>query len=385
MSNTLDNVIPQILAQSVEVLREEAVMPRNVDRYYDAEAKQRGSSIDIPLMNDLSVRDVSPGVVHTASGMSNIAPTTKNIALSSWKEVAFVLSDKEIMEIMEGNQSKFVNAAAKAIANQVDGDLIALYKQLHQYVGLDSAAAFADTNDFTDARKVLNESLAPMAGRKMVLSPGHEAAALALNIFQQANTAGTDNAQVNGYLGRKFGFDIMMDQNMPASHVVGSGIASDPSCSGTAGSTTVTVTNDADDSLTLKAGDIFYFGAASTVLYSTTADVTIGNSASGTITLNRPLESTISATTIALSAGVDATHSFGLAWAPGCLALASRPIQDIKMPGAFIETMVDPVTGLVLCLEVSRQYKQTQFSLSTLYGVGVVRPELGVRLVGTVV
>ena len=44
--------------------------------------------------------------------------------------------------------------------------------------------------------------------------------------------------------------------------------------------------------------------------------------------------------------------------------------------------MTDPVSGISLRLEVTRENKRTRFSYDCLYGGRVVRPELGVAAIG---
>ena len=50
--------------------------------------------------------------------------------------------------------------------------------------------------------------------------------------------------------------------------------------------------------------------------------------------------------------------------------------------GSQIVSMTDPVTGLSMRLEVSRQYKQVVYELDALWGVGLIRPELATRIAG---
>ena len=59
-----------------------------------------------------------------------------------------------------------------------------------------------------------------------------------------------------------------------------------------------------------------------------------------------------------------------------------RPLSSDTADGARIMSLTDPVTGLSLRLEVSRQHKQTAWEFDVLFGVQTVRPEFAVRLAG---
>jgi hypothetical protein len=63
-------------------------------------------------------------------------------------------------------------------------------------------------------------------------------------------------------------------------------------------------------------------------------------------------------------------------------AWASRPLADIQGLGNLIQSAVDPVSGVALRLEVSRQYKQTTYSYDVLGGANVIRRELGTKIFG---
>ena len=62
---------------------------------------------------------------------------------------------------------------------------------------------------------------------------------------------------------------------------------------------------------------------------------------------------------------------------------ATRPLMDSANGlGNLTQSAVDPVSGLSLRLEVSREHKRTRFSYDILYGADVVRRELGCRIAG---
>ena len=75
-------------------------------------------------------------------------------------------------------------------------------------------------------------------------------------------------------------------------------------------------------------------------------------------------------------------HKVNLAFHRDAVIFATRPLAAQNMtPGqTSILSTVDPVSGLALRLEVSRQFKQVNWSFDVLYGAEVLRPELIVRV-----
>jgi len=64
------------------------------------------------------------------------------------------------------------------------------------------------------ARKLLSDNQCPMEGRRLVLGTEHESDLLRVDNFVKANEAGSTDALTNANLGRKFGFDIYVSQNI---------------------------------------------------------------------------------------------------------------------------------------------------------------------------
>lgn len=371
-TNTTTYVIPQLLAQGLLALRQMAVMPRYVNRAYEATAGEKGSSIDVPVPSAITAQAVSPSYI--APDDTGVAPTSVNIPLSQWYEAPFFLNDKEMLEVQSGTIPMQATEAVKALANNVDNAILALYKDIYGYAGVAGTTPFgADLSEFLEARKVLNNQLAPTDPRFVALSPDAEANALGLRAFQDAAFRGDRDGILNGQIGFKLGSTWFMDQNVP-SHTAGTGSAG--TVTGTAGSNTLTL--NAAGTGTLVVGDVFTIAGDTQTYVTATADGDI-SSGSTALTVYPALKTSPSGAVFTIKA----THVVNLAFHRDAFAFASRPFAGADPMGLGVfQSAVDPISGLTLRLEVSRQYKRTRFAYDILYGVKTVRRELACRIAG---
>lgn len=377
-TNTTTNIIPQLLAQGLLSLREMAVMPRFVNRAYETLAGDKGSSIDVPVSSSITAAAVTPGVIFPND--TGVSPTKVTINLNSWYEAPFFLTDKEMLEVMNGTIPLQAQEAVKALANQVDNDILALYKSVYGYAGVAGTTPFAtDLSEFLDARKALNNQLAPLDPRFVVLDPDAEANALGLRAFQDASFRGDAAGITDGIIGRKLGSTWFVDQNVPT-HTAGT--ASGATLDNTdmvAGVKTATLASAGTG--TILVGDVITFGQDTSgqtyVVTSGDADVSNG----GTITFEPGLKTSWTANNSTVT--VKASHVANMAFHRDAFALATRPFAGADPMGiGQFSSAVDPISGLTLRLEVSREYKRTRFSYDILYGVACVRRELACRIAG---
>ena len=378
MANTITNVLPKILAQGLLALRQQAIMPRLVNSSYSEEAAQKGNVINIPIPSALSVRSITPGVTQATN--VDFAPTAALITLDYWKESVFQFSDNDAVSMMNGVASMQASEAIKALINDVDSYVAGKHTGLFTALGTAGTAPFATVGEAGAIRKLLNQTLAPMGDRRVLLDPVAEAAVLSLSNVLQFDQRGDAEGIVAGAIGRKFGMDWYMDQNLSAiSYTPGTAWVTGWAFDGSnaAGVSTAAVVFTSSGSV--KIGDIFALTAGG-LGYAVTAVATAVTSVTMNISFYPPLRVAV-ATGASLVIGAGATaYGVNLAFHRDCFAFASRPLSGISGLGNELLQAADPISGVALRAELSRQYRQQTFAYDILCGANVVRPELGLKV-----
>lgn len=370
MANTLTAVTPKLLAQGLMALREFAVMPRLVNREYDEMAGMQGSTIDVPIPSAIQAQAVSPNNVSPST--ADVSPTSVPIVLDQWFEAPFYMTDKDMLEAMNGAIPMQASEAIKSLANNVDNYLLGLYPKFYGAVGTAGTTPFATTTaDATNLRKILHKQLAPNSDRYVVMDPDAEAAALNLRAFQDASYSGSVQAIIEGDLNRKLGFQWFMDQNVPT-HTAGAGTGYLINGTMVLGTKTLVVDTGTG---TVVVGDIITIAGHAQTYTVTTAGTTV------TALAIEPGLQAVPADNAAVT--IKGDHVVNLGFHRDAIAFATRPLeQDTGGLGVISQSEVDPLTGLALRLEITREHKRTRFSYDILYGAEVVRRELGARLFG---
>jgi hypothetical protein len=371
MANTNTNIMPRILARGLQVLRENASMPRLVNGDYSAEAARKGTTIDIPVPTATTTTDVTPSNTPPAGVDKNY--DLVQISLNQWKKnQPFYLTDKELAEI-DANQHFIpmaVDESMRALAQTVNQYIFSMYKGVFGFYGTPGTTPFAtDVKGATQTRAILNTQKCPKANRRGMLDFTAEANFLELAQFANLEQTGDQAVKIEGQMGRKYGNDWYSDDDVPF-HTAGTGAGYlvNNVAGYAAGTKTIAVDTGTG---TIVQGDIITF-AGSTQTYAVTSALSGNN-----ISFYPGLVTTLADNT---AITLKASHRVNLIFHRDAFAFATRSLQDDG--DANTVTMQDPKTGLVLRLEKIREYKQTLYEFDILYGAQLVRPELACRLAG---
>jgi len=395
MANSLANIQAQILARALMILRAKNSMPQMVNADFSTDAAKKGSTIDIPLYEtDATVSDVTPSP--TESAFVDDTPGLVQITMANWKKVAFHLTDKELVEV-ESNTSfipQELQRNVEALARYVNQHLMSQYKGIYGFVGTPGTTPFTGgtgTTAATGARMMLNIQKCPDDGRRYgMLDPVAEAAALELAAFQNADKSGTTEVIAQGQIGRKFGSNWYWDHDVPY-HTAGSAVNAVVTGVNAADvgerTSTISISTGAGGSLNLNEGDVLEI-AGHQYAYAVSAGPGIGTvaalgaSTAGNVTIAPGLRA---ATLGGEDITIKASHRVNLMFHRMAIGLAWRPLvsNTIQFAGGNdIMTMQDPLTGLVLRLEMKRVNKAVVWEIDALWGASLVLPQYAVRIAG---
>lgn len=387
MANTISNVVPQLLAQGLKTLRERSIMPRLVNRSIDAENKELGNTIDVPIASAITSRSVTAAVTHATN--QDFSPTKVQVLLNQWKEASFQMSDKDQESVMEGIIPMQAAEAVKSLANGIDAYILGLYTGIYYHSGTAGTTPFAtNLNAFRDSRKWLNKGLADMDNRSVVLDSDAEANALMISNFLKADERGDQGGVIGGVIGHKLGADWYLDQNVKTHTrgtwaITGTGYTAVKASIAANVSTLVIQGNSSTTTNggSLVVGDVFKIGGNCYVV-KTAGSVAVGSQATLSVNFSPPAVAAIAAGATVTLQSSDSQEN--LLFHRDAFAFASRPLSRSAMGagGAMFSSVVDPISGVALRLELSRQYKQWTWSYDILYGCKLVRAQLASRILG---
>lgn len=377
MANTFTNILPTLMAQALDVLRETCVMPRLVNTDFSNLPAGDGDTVNMIVSSAATVSSVSASA--TPVTPPDNTPTKVSVTLNQWKKAGFHLTDKERGEIPNGWRPKQLQEVVKALANDVNSYILGLYTGIYGYTGTAGTTPFGGSNlaDATAARKILNQQLAPMSDRRMVVDPSAEANALTL--LANANFRGETGTLVQGSIGRILGSDWFMDQLVPTHtrNALGAGALTINGVNAL-NATSISIAKAAGANWNAKKGDIITI-AGDSQTYVITADTTVVQATNTSVPISPPLKvATVGAEAVT---SID-THVVNLNFHPDAFAFASRALQSEAAQSENIFSIADPVSQVVLRLERIRQNKQDYIEADILYGCTLARAELATRIAG---
>jgi hypothetical protein len=356
------------------------------------------------------------GRLGQAAQIEAITETYVPLTLSYQRGVDTQVSSQQLALDIDNYRERVLMPQIVRLSNLVDQDVCSLAQGLNNFVGTPGTTPTTLTT-YLAAKTKLDNQAAPMdGGRWMFLNPAAEASIVdnLKGLFQASEEI--RQQYLKGEMGRSIGFSWAMDQNIYV-HTVGTltgtpTVTSAPS----SGATTITTGSWGSGTTTLNAGDVVSFISTSTPVngvnpqsyqstsqpFQNTVAVTISDT-TGTIVIpmltpmistgqlqnvtNMPAASTpvyVFDTPSASFASISAKQS------PQNLAVhkdfGTLAMVDMPLPGGTDKAYRAASRKSGKSIRVIRDYVATSDQwiqrIDVLYGVAVLRQELGVRVGG---
>lgn len=208
MPNTF--LTPNVIArEALMVLRNNAVMANLVHRDYSDEfVGAVGDTITIRKPSKFEAQEFTDKIIVQDATESGV-----EVKMDKLLDVSIAVTSRQMSLDIEDFSEQVLQPAMQAFADKVDKYLIDLEKELTNRVPhADGVIAPAD---MIAARKMLTQNAAPMTDRRFVVGATAEADLLGSELFTNAAAVGDEGTALReASLGRKYGMDIYVDQNV---------------------------------------------------------------------------------------------------------------------------------------------------------------------------
>lgn len=378
MSNTLTDLVPKILTEAAIIYRNNSITANLINRGYDAEFRKKGDTINVPSFTSPTVQNVTAGRGNENTP-SDITGSNVAITLDAWKEVKIQFTDLELKKIEDGRPSEALEKAVIAMADYVDDFVLSDMAVKGFSTAGTVGAAFSDPATLVDARTKLGLKNVPMRNRNASINPTVAGAFIKDTNLSESDKFGGSEVLKDAIVGRLYGFDIAETNNLTdfVGGTLSDGTSKDALVAATCAVGAKSITFD-ETSLTgtLVEGDIFT-KAGDTQEYV----VTTGGTASGNaITVSFEPANLVAAADGDAVTFVDDYTAAGLAFQEDAYIFGSAPVQIDFSGGNIVESFTDPVSGITFTYEVERVNKNTEHSISILFGGQGLKREGIVRL-----
>ena len=208
--------IPQLWAnESIAILEENMVMGNLVHRDFENVIQSYGDTVNTRKPGEFkAIRKASSDPVTVQATTATNIP----VKLDQQIHTTFLIRDADQSKAFQDLVMEYLRPAMLSVARQVDLIVTAQMHQFHRNSAGHLMGLNADNSEayMLETRQKLNTNKAYVDNRYLVLGSVAETALLSNHDFTSANIVGDEGtAMREAALGRKFGFDCFMSQNMP--------------------------------------------------------------------------------------------------------------------------------------------------------------------------
>ena len=364
MSNNFLTV-QEIARAALPVLHDNLVFPALAYKDFSTGTGKKGDVIQVKKPAAYTADEFSGTIDIQDINESSVLVTLDKIA-----DVSVELTAKEMALNLEDFTSQVIAPATMAIAEKINADGLALYKDI-PYVYGTAGQTPSGLTAFAKISQSLNDRRAPLNDRCCVWDSEALAAFQSESAIVSAEKTGSNSALRSGSIGRIIGLDNYMSQQVythKKGTLTGTLTLSSAAVSGD------TVLSVSCTSGTLVKGDIL-------TVSGKTYTVTENAEASDGVVCAK-IYPAVGTEGIAAQTAVTLTddHTANLAFHKNAFGFVTRPLEKARGAESYV-TSYDGIS-LRVTFDYNIATKKQTMSVDTLYGFRTLYPELAVRVLG---
>lgn len=359
------------------VVEQNIVSPLTFYRQYSGDFLRKGNTIQVkkPTYN----KPLKKPDQTTTLTTSNYEEDRALITLNGDIYLKYEITDYDSAVNLD-DLSMLIHESIAGLCTQVNEDGLAQYKNIYNTTGTAGVTPAAMT-DFTDADKVLNDSLAPPTDRYFVFDTAAQASLLNLTPFSNAYSYGQN--QNGGLKDAKLpffmGFQNLMSQGVQK-HTAGTAISSGLTLAlaGAASKGAESVLIDTTGTGTLAEGDIIIINGQN---YTVTADASLSSTAAS-VKISPNLAADASDNT-AVTYIETSEYTANLAYHNRAFAFVQPSYAPmVGVPGAEMQIVSANGINIAVYRAFDTELCAEVVIFRCIYGFGTVDPTLAVRVLG---
>ncbi len=351
-----------IAREALPILESNLVFPTLIHKDFSQEFSKQGDYIQVRKPPVYTAKEFSDEIE-----IQDINEESVLVQLDKIADVSVELSAKEMALNAEDFAKQVLEPAMVAIAEKINADGLALYKDI-PYVCGEAGVTPSSLSDLAGGAKILNDRKAPLVGRSGVWNTEAFANFQVLPALVNAEKCGTTEALREGSIGRVFGIDHYFSQQVPSHEA--EKLSDD---------TQITDIGSNDNEYMLSNG--------SGKLYK--GDVLVIEDKSFTVVEDTVLDEENPVVKLYPKVTEDyffkpiksvGNHTPNLMFHKNAFGFVTRPLEVARGADSYVTSY----NGL--SLRVTMDYniatKKQTLSIDTLYGFKTLYPELAVRVLG---
>lgn len=294
------------------------------------------------------------------------------VKLDRIADVSVEISSKQLTLDIENFSAQVIEPAVRGLNNKIDTDISAfIYAAATKQITANNdgkLTCIAKTGNYFD-----NED-APLDNRFIVFSPDHKYRYASVENLSKVSYAGTSDTLRDALLGRLYGIDTLMSNNLPYSKAATPGTATAYEVEKVGTGRNVKLTSVTPATGTVKKGDGFIID---NVLYRFDADATADTGTIATVALQKSSDDFLGE--VAKAATI-IPKSLSLGFHRDAITFATRPLE-LPIGGTNSYVASGENFSIRVVMDYESGTKKNLLSLDVLYGINGLHDSLAVKLI----